>query len=120
MHRLSPFRRMMARPPPAMMPLKRVGELRAVYRRAMVLERAFFSGQPGTPSPPPPRLCVVDFDETCTQRDTIGRLMEVRALARVHARCLPRHLRRGRAGNVPLSERRPRPSPLAHCAFLNW
>ncbi|GIL79240.1 hypothetical protein Vretifemale_8627 [Volvox reticuliferus] len=51
--------------------------LQSLYRRAMQLEAEFFAAQPF--SPPPRRIAalVVDFDETCTQRDTIGGLMRL-------------------------------------------
>ncbi|KXZ50218.1 hypothetical protein GPECTOR_17g855 [Gonium pectorale] len=57
------------------------GRLQSLYRRAMQLEAEFFAAQPH--SPPPRRIAalVVDFDETCTPRDTIGGLMGLAAAA---------------------------------------
>ncbi|GIL58089.1 hypothetical protein Vafri_12939, partial [Volvox africanus] len=52
-------------------------KLLSLYRRAMQLEAEFFAAQPF--SPPPRRIAalIVDFDETCSQRDTIGGLLRL-------------------------------------------
>lgn len=62
------------------------GTLLSLYRRAMQLEAAFFSAQPHQPPGRSVSLLMVDFDETCSQRDSIGGLMRLsaQAHAKVH------------------------------------
>lgn len=45
-------------------------KLLSQYRRAMELECGFFSSQPFEPKSVPINLLVVDFDDTCTEKDT--------------------------------------------------
>jgi thiaminase/transcriptional activator TenA len=56
-------------------------QLGAAYARAMALERAFFSAQPGLDGATAPwlgaRVLAVDFDQTVTEGDTSGREQRV-------------------------------------------
>ncbi|KAG2445538.1 hypothetical protein HXX76_000153 [Chlamydomonas incerta] len=56
-------------------------KLLRLYRRAMQLEAEFFAAQPYSPPPRRFSALVVDFDETCTAKDTIGGLMRLAAAA---------------------------------------
>ncbi|KAG2431981.1 hypothetical protein HYH02_013197 [Chlamydomonas schloesseri] len=56
-------------------------KLLGLYRRAMQLEAEFFAAQPYSPPPRRFSALVVDFDETCTPKDTIGGLMALAAAA---------------------------------------
>ncbi|GBF95200.1 phosphomethylpyrimidine kinase [Raphidocelis subcapitata] len=49
--------------------------LRSLYKRAMQLEVAFFSAAPGIPAARHVGMLVCDFDDTCTEKDTIGTLL---------------------------------------------
>eukprot|EP00879_Flechtneria_rotunda_P015385 GHRR01016084.1.p1 GENE.GHRR01016084.1~~GHRR01016084.1.p1 ORF type:complete len:725 (+),score=300.79 GHRR01016084.1:303-2477(+) len=59
--------------------------LKQLYTRAMQLELNFFSAQPGLPSSRRIGLFICDFDETCTEQDTIGVLMNAAVEAKVKA-----------------------------------
>ncbi|EFJ50063.1 hypothetical protein VOLCADRAFT_89047 [Volvox carteri f. nagariensis] len=64
-------------------------KLLSLYRRAMQLEAEFFAAQPF--SPPRRRIAalVIDFDETCTAKDTVGGLMRLAEAAAAQGRPTP-------------------------------
>ena len=65
----------------ALFPFLFSGTLQSLYGKAMTLEAAFFSAQPYQPPARIVKQLIVDFDETCTEKDTIGRLMQLSSKA---------------------------------------
>ncbi|GLC44016.1 hypothetical protein PLESTB_000220200 [Pleodorina starrii] len=79
-------------------------KLLSLYRRAMQLEAEFFAAQPFAPPPRRIAALVVDFDETCSSRDTIGGLLRLAEAAAEAGRPTPGDAQWARATPGRLAE----------------